>query len=452
MFSLISTPTHLSFSIINPLKRLNFGSRAAIFKRKDMGSFWVFKIRKGRTEDNSYCWCSKGSGNEGDMELEAEILAFMEMSENPNAFPTRKELEKAGRMDLVEAIKHRGGWFSFGWDSEDDDDTNNVNVNEVENVEIDFDIEEFRRRVENVQESDLLHGNEDHFPGSGSSLSSQPASSSGRSVTDLGKNGSLSKGSPMKDLQSDGELNRSVSPAMRRKWSTQRACFQDIGFEAGEVALGKSYIEGTSEALGDDVVNTTDSRTDALRRLKNDNHNEISTRLQHLELELSLTLRSLKSSSEEISSKEDFGSSPSDSDSWEFQENEFMNAQERLRSIRAKLAVLEGKMKLAINDLQKVLDEKQKRIDRGSKALQFLRTAQIVWTNSASEVLLAGSFDGWTTQRKMEKSRTGVFAVNLKLYPGTYEIKFVVDGIWKTHPLKPIIHNSGHENNLLIIT
>ncbi|KAM3324190.1 protein PTST 2, chloroplastic isoform X1 [Capsicum chacoense] len=508
MFSLISTPTHLSFSIINPLKRLNFGRRAAIFKRQDMGSFWVFKIRKGRTEDNSYCWCSKGSGNEGDMELEAEILAFMEMSENPNAFPTRKELEKAGRMDLVEAIKHRGGWFSFGWDSEDDDDTNSVNVNEVENVEIDFDIEEFRRRVENVQESDLLHGNEDHFPGSGSSLSSQPASSSGRSVktvaeedsgiegilsrlekernsslgidlgkyghisynsswdniddrcfgttdpdrTDLGKNGSLSKGSPMKDIQSDGERIHSVSPAMWRKWSTQRAGFQDIGFEAGEVALGKSYIEGTSEALGDDVVNTKDSRTDALRRLKNDNHNEISTRLQHLELELSLTLRSLKSSSEEISSKEDFGSSPSDSDSWEFQENEFMNAQERLRSIRAKLAVLEGKMKLAINDLQKVLDEKQKRIDRGSKALQFLRTAQIVWTNSASEVLLAGSFDGWTTQRKMEKSRTGVFAVNLKLYPGTYEIKFVVDGIWKTHPLKPIVHNSGHENNLLIIT
>jgi len=36
------------------------------------------------------------------------------------------------------------------------------------------------------------------------------------------------------------------------------------------------------------------------------------------------------------------------SDSWEFQENEIMNAQDKLRSIRAKLAVLEGKMALAI--------------------------------------------------------------------------------------------------------
>lgn len=91
-------------------------------------------------------------------------------------------------------------------------------------------------------------------------------------------------------------------------------------------------------------------------------------------------------------------------------------------------------------------------IDRSSKALQLLRTARIVWTNSASEVLLAGSFDGWTTQRKMEKSSTGVFSVSLKLYPGRYEIKFVVDGIWKIDPLRPIVHSDGHENNLFIVT
>ena len=46
------------------------------------------------------------------------------------------------------------------------------------------------------------------------------------------------------------------------------------------------------------------------------------------------------------------GSSSSDvqklSDALEFHENEFMNSQGRLRSIRAKLAVLEGKMALAI--------------------------------------------------------------------------------------------------------
>lgn len=136
-----------------------------------MGSFRVFKLSKKRAGDSAYCWCRKGLGSEGDMELEEEILAFMEISENPNAFPTMKELEKAGRVDLVEAIKNRGGWFLFGWDAEDDD-TNTVNVNKVETVEMHFDIEEFHRRVESCQESDLLHENEAHFP----------ASSSGRSM------------------------------------------------------------------------------------------------------------------------------------------------------------------------------------------------------------------------------------------------------------------------------
>lgn len=140
------------------------------------------------------------------------------------------------------------------------------------------------------------------------------------------------------------------------------------------------------------------------------------------------------------------------SDAWEFQENEVINARDKLRSIRAKLAILDGKMALAIIESQKIVEEKQRKIDGARISLQLLRSACIVWPNSASEVLLTGSFDGWTTQRKMEKSRTGIFSVCLQLYPGRHEIKFVVDGIWRIDPLRPIVHNNGYENNLLIIT
>lgn len=49
-------------------------------------------------------------------------------------------------------------------------------------------------------------------------------------------------------------------------------------------------------------------------------------------------------------------------------------------------------------DAEKILKEKQRRIDSASKTLALVRTAYIVWPNSASEVILAGSFDGWTTQ------------------------------------------------------
>lgn len=185
------------------------------------------------------------------------------------------------------------------------------------------------------------------------------------------------------------------------------------------------------------------------------NHSEIRSRLQDMELELSSILRALKSTSDGIvplgntSSSDDLQKL---SDALEFQENEIMNSQDILRSLRAKLAVVEGKMALAIIDAQKLVEEKQKRIGDAHSTLQLLRSACIVWPNSASEVLLAGSFDGWTTQRKMERSSTGIFSLCLRLYPGRYEIKFIVDGVWRIDPLRPLVHSDGYENNLLIIT
>lgn len=481
---------------------------------KKICSLKFLELRKGKEEQSMCCCCSgEGSQSEADMKLEAEILAFMEKSQNPYAFPTRKDLEKAGRVDLVEAIKSRGGWYSFGWDSEEES-TDQENVHKAEAEEMDFDIEELRRRVEKYQESDYLRGNEHSDSDFPFGNSSQPASSSGRSLeaaveedngiegilnrlekerissvginrskygyganhssrdniddissgttatdrTDLGKNGSLTTCSPKKGSLSDsgGQLNHKYTSDMWRAWSTQRACPEGTEFEVGEIDFDKRPNGGKTETSRDDVFTIKENSYEAPERWIYNNHNDIRTRLQHLELELSSTLRSLKSKSQEFSSKEVLSRSPSDlqkfSDAREFQENDIINAQKRLRSTRAKLAILEGKMVLALTDAEKLLEEKQKRIDGASKALQFLRTTRIVWHNSASEVLLTGSFDGWTTQRKMEKLRTGVFSLSLKLYPGSYEIKFIVDGIWKVDPLRPVVHNNGHENNLLIVT
>lgn len=525
MASLIPTPTQftkpLFFSsfLSFPRKRLHLlrkksqGFGFDLVLGKEMCSLKFLElIRKGKEEHSLCCCCcgEEGLESEGDRKLEEEILAFMEKSQNPNAFPMRKDLEKAGRVDLIEAIQKRGGWYSFGWDSDQGSD--------IEAVEMDFDIEELRRRVEKYQESDSLRGNED----SGSDFSfgnedSQPASSSGRSLeaavaeesviegiegilnrlekermsslgintskygyganhssrnniddrssgttttdrTDMGKNGSLTTFSPEKGSLSDsgGQLNHKYTPDMWREWSTQRACPEGTEFEVGEVDFYKRPNGGKTETSRDDLFTIKENTYEAPERRIYNNHNDIRTHLQHLELELSSTLSSLRSKNQEFSSKEVLGRSPSDlqklSDAREFQENDVINAKKRLRSIRAKLAILEGKMALALTDAKKKLEKKQKRIDGASNALRFLRTTQIVWHNSASEVLLTGSFDGWTTQRKMEKLQNGVFSISLKLYPGSYEIKFIVDGIWKVDPLRPVVRNDGHENNLLIVT
>uniref|UniRef100_A0A7C9AXI3 AMP-activated protein kinase glycogen-binding domain-containing protein n=3 Tax=Opuntia streptacantha TaxID=393608 RepID=A0A7C9AXI3_OPUST len=269
--------------------------------------------------------------------------------------------------------------------------------------------------------------------------------------------------------QISDRLNRSYSnissgqvrPDTWRTWSIQRAGISNTEFEAAEIDFGGSTNGRTANTSTDKIIVVTtdiqgplDKTKDVDSSVKEINQSDVKTRLQHLEVELSSVLHSLRSNSPDLSDKMEHMSEDLRklSDASEFQENEIMNAQEKLRSIRAKLAVLEGKMALAITDAQKVLDEKQRRIDNARRALQLLRTTCIVWPNSASEVLVAGSFDGWATQRKMEKLSTGVFSLSLKLYPGQYQIKFIVDGTWKVDPLRPIVNSGGFENNLLIVT
>ena len=51
-------------------------------------------------------------------------------------------------------------------------------------------------------------------------------------------------------------------------------------------------------------------------------------------------------------------------------------------------------------------------------------------------VCLAGSFNGWDPAAKKMKDakKNGVYATTVKLAPGTYEYKFVVDGAWLADP------------------
>ncbi|POO00038.1 AMP-activated protein kinase, glycogen-binding domain containing protein [Trema orientale] len=257
------------------------------------------------------------------------------------------------------------------------------------------------------------------------------------------------------------DLRNSNEPETWRTWSIKRAGFSDMGFEDAEIASSESSIGGSMDVSKDEILrrestSEPNGRDELDLCYENISHNQLRSRLQHLELELSSVLHSVRYIADETASQKDHEGSSDDlqklSDAWEFQENEIINAHNILRSTRAKLAVLEGKMALAIINAQKVVEEKQKRIDDARRASRLLRSSCIVWPSSASEVLLAGSFDGWATQRKMIKSSTGIFSLWLQLYPGKYEIKFIVDGQWRIDPLRPIVKNSGYENNLLIIT
>nr|XP_023888575.1 protein PTST homolog 2, chloroplastic [Quercus suber]POF21939.1 protein ptst, chloroplastic [Quercus suber] len=459
--------------------------------------------------------CVKWDSEEGDLALEGEILEFMKESKNPEAFPSKKELVEAGRMDLVDAIAKKGGWLLLGWDlSEEEDeveqrkvqenvtacvsdsDSNGIRssepvswssvnhsqsasssgrslemaagdesgiegiLNRLErqrNLSFGFDL----RSKGNGTSFPRIHAKDDRHLGTSIDATVAGLESSKRASLSSNKriyNDSGGKLDQNRSYLDDDGLRNSMKPDTWRTWSNQRAGFSAANFEAAEIGFNATPMDGSRDetlelgGLASDPLNTRKEPISCHEI----NVNEIQTRLQHLELELTSVLHSVRSNAGQIMSQKGHESSSEElqklSDALEFQENEIMDAQDRLRSIRAKLTILEGKMALAIIDAQKVVEEKQERIDDARRALQLLHTTCIVWPNSASEVLLAGSFDGWATQRKMEKSSTGIFSLNLKLYPGRYEIKFIVDGQWKVDPLRPIVKNNGYENNLLIIT
>ncbi len=71
----------------------------------------------------------------------------------------------------------------------------------------------------------------------------------------------------------------------------------------------------------------------------------------------------------------------------------------------------------------------------------------------AQSVYLAGSFNNWDiTAMPMEKDVSGIWKIDIKLTPGTYEYRFYVDGNWQNDPAANVVKNPfGNMNNVLVI-
>ena len=70
---------------------------------------------------------------------------------------------------------------------------------------------------------------------------------------------------------------------------------------------------------------------------------------------------------------------------------------------------------------------------------QTIAKKQVTFTcnvNSESQaVYLVGDFNDWRpTAGKMNKGKNGAFQIKMKLAPGDYQYKFIVDGVWLNDP------------------
>ena len=69
-------------------------------------------------------------------------------------------------------------------------------------------------------------------------------------------------------------------------------------------------------------------------------------------------------------------------------------------------------------------------------------------------VYLAGEFNTWdpTAKKMAYKARTGIYTATVKLAPGSYQYKFVIDGTWCADPENVNAVPNGHGTFNSVIT
>lgn len=78
-----------------------------------------------------------------------------------------------------------------------------------------------------------------------------------------------------------------------------------------------------------------------------------------------------------------------------------------------------------------------------------------VHAEKGKAVYVAGEFNDWNpTAKKMAyKAKDGIYAATVKLAPGTYQYKFVIDGTWAADPenVDSVQNDQGTFNSVVTV-
>lgn len=142
-------------------------------------------------------------------------------------------------------------------------------------------------------------------------------------------------------------------------------------------------------------------------------------------------------------------------------ELELFRLKEEIENEKHALLILQTKAENEINKAQKLISEKDAELHAAEEGLSGLVEAKIQYSGEGQMVEVAGSFNGWHQTIKMEPQpsydtlepigsrKSRLWSSTLWLYPGVYEIKFIVDGEWKIDPQTESTIKGGIENNIL---
>ncbi|XP_074592192.1 protein PTST homolog 3, chloroplastic-like [Curcuma longa] len=144
-------------------------------------------------------------------------------------------------------------------------------------------------------------------------------------------------------------------------------------------------------------------------------------------------------------------------------EMELSELKKQIEDEKLALVNLRARVKTELGDIQRTIADKDAELRVAKEYLNGLKEVHINYTTNGQVVEVAGSFNGWQHKIRMDLHHSSecidspasrklvLWSTVLWLYPGIYEIKFIVDGHWEVDPGQEIITGGGFTNNVLIV-
>ncbi|XP_021892690.1 uncharacterized protein LOC110810734 isoform X2 [Carica papaya] len=138
-------------------------------------------------------------------------------------------------------------------------------------------------------------------------------------------------------------------------------------------------------------------------------------------------------------------------------ELELTKLKEQIEKEKLALSDLQTKAETEINKAQKLISEKDAELHAAEESLSGLKEVEIQYCGDGETVEVAGSFNGWYHRIKLDPQTSSItesigsrcWSTVLWLYSGTYEIKFIIDGQWRTDPERESVSRGYITNNIL---
>ncbi|KAK4348485.1 hypothetical protein RND71_031240 [Anisodus tanguticus] len=153
-------------------------------------------------------------------------------------------------------------------------------------------------------------------------------------------------------------------------------------------------------------------------------------------------------------------------------ELELTHLKQQIEEEKRKLSILQIKDETEIREAQRLISEKDAELNAAEDSLSGLKEVEIQYRADGEHVEVAGSFNGWHHKIKMDLQESSdpigediqassdiidptgmrkprLWKTVLWLYPGIYEIKFIVDDHWTTDPQRESVTRGSIHNNAL---